>query len=890
MSPGGCGLAEFIPRGRNTARMRRPAARMWLSVSSRAGFRAKVSGMRRQAAILSAAFLSGAGALALQLTWSRRLAIGLGHETPAVLGVVTAFFAGLALGGWAGARWVGAGSRPGRLAAWVEGGVAAWAVATVPLLSWTNGNLPGWRGVGSGAAWGWALAFGVPLLALLPATVLVGATFPVLERWLAVPGNPGHVGRYYAVNTAGAVAGVVLALGWAQPALGFPGTTWLAAAFHAVAALVFLLADRGVPAPADAAVPSVRGGLPRGTHALLAAAGLLGIGFEVVAMRLLAMALGGTVYSAATTLGLWLLGTALGAAAWTRWRGVAWDRLPWAVVVAVVASSWGLSWMPAWLEGRRAAWGTDFMATSWAELLGAAFVLLPVTLLLGAWFPQLVTRVVQSGHPSGRAVAANTLGGMLAPLAFGAGLFPLAGGRGSMGVLVAGYALLAGWAAPWGRGRRTPGGRWAVAGAVALAGWALLPRDLTLLQGPPGARRVWVREEAGDTTAVWEFPDGNRSLAVNNRFAMGGTAGTNAASRHAHLPLLLHPAPRRAAFLGLGTGLSFAAAGAHPGLTADGVELVPGVAAALGEFAPYNRLRPGLDVVVADARTFMRSTPNRYDVVVADLFHPDRDGAGWLYTREHFAAIRSRLAPGGIACQWLPWFQLDASARDLVVRAWEAEFPGSEAWMLRWTTVDTPVVGLVGRSAGSGAPVPRPLAGLDDGLRGRLRECGLGDDWQVWGCWLGPVTGLFSPTPVDRAGSTDEQPSVGWLAARNADRARRRNIAEWLQMLDRVSSVPAPAWPGVDAARWARFRTARDEYVRALAATVEGRTAEAEAGLWRSAGASADFPSAYSHLLGESMAEMRSRPESARSRLRRLADLRPEKPVAQELMRRMETR
>src|SRR5262249_36656812 len=140
--------------------------------------------------------------------------------------------------------------------------------------------------------------------------------------------------------------------------------------------------------------------------------------------------------------------------------------------------------------------------------------------------------------------------------------------------------------------------------------------------------------------------------------------------RQAHIPLLLHPAPKRALFLGLGTGATLSAAGDHPGLTADGVELVPEVIETFPLFAGSAPQlgRGDIRVHLADARRFVRAPGEPYDVIVADLYHPSVDGSGALYTREHFAAIRERLAADGLFGQWLPLHQLDIATLRLIVR------------------------------------------------------------------------------------------------------------------------------------------------------------------------------------------------------------------------------
>src|SRR5262249_46376074 len=147
---------------------------------------------------------------------------------------------------------------------------------------------------------------------------------------------------------------------------------------------------------------------------------------------------------------------------------------------------------------------------------------------------------------------------------------------------------------------------------------------------------------------------GARYLEVNGHFRMGGTSSQRSDYRQAMVPLLLHPAPHRAIFLGVGTGATLIGGSKLPGMTVRGVELSPEVAALLPWFADKPEENAAPLVTVADARRYIAADRSQYDVIIADLFHPALDGSGALYTAEHFAAVRERLAPGGIFCQWLP--------------------------------------------------------------------------------------------------------------------------------------------------------------------------------------------------------------------------------------------
>src|SRR6185369_11343375 len=97
-------------------------------------------------------------------------------------------------------------------------------------------------------------------------------------------------------------------------------------------------------------------------------------------------------------------------------------------------------------------------------------------------------------------------------------------------------------------------------------------------------------------------------------------------------------------------------------------------------------------VIAADARRFVRDSRDRYDVIVADNFHPARSGSGTLYTVEHFRAVRERLADGGVFCQWLPLHQLDLGTLRSIVRSFRVAFPKGWA-LLANDGLDTPTIG-----------------------------------------------------------------------------------------------------------------------------------------------------------------------------------------------------
>ena len=420
----------------------------------------------------------------------------------------------------------------------------------------------------------------------------------------------------------------------------------------------------------------------------------------------------------------------------------------------------GLLWTvePAY-HGLRDVAGWTTVGGVAAELAVAMLVFLLPTLVMGATFAHLAQRLRDQRDRLGYAVALNTLGAAIAPLVFGVIVLPAVGAKLALvGVSVGYLALIP-------PGRRL---RYMAAGPPAAAAAALLiaPLDLRFVTVPGGGDIVTHRDGVMAAVTVVGDDAGHRYLKVNDEFRMGGTAATYSDRRQAHLPLMLHPDPRRALFLGLGTGSTLAGVLDHPDLVADGVELVPEVVDVMPYFDDVLaglRSSKRVRIVVADARRFVRATERRYDVIVADVYHPSRDGAGALYTVEHFAAIRERLAPGGLFCQWLPLYQLELHTLQTIVRSFLAVFPHATAHIAHYSLV-TPMLCLVG-GAGPRRLPPDWFAVRETAprLSPALQAIALDDEFALFGTFVAGADDLAAfagKGPLN----TDDRPVVMFLA------------------------------------------------------------------------------------------------------------------------------
>jgi spermidine synthase len=205
---------------------------------------------------------------------------------------------------------------------------------------------------------------------------------------------------------------------------------------------------------------------------------------------------------------------------------------------------------------------------------------------------------------------------------------------------------------------------------------------------------------------------------VNRYFRMGGGAAFGE-RRMGHLPLLFAPGARTALYLGVATGSTLGAVRSFPLARVDAVELVPAILDFLPLFEHLSagvHRDPRVHFHAADARRWVAATPASFDVVVADLFHPARDGAGSLYAREHFETVRAHLAPGGLFAQWLPLYQLDPGTLKTIVRTFLAAFPQVHS-MLGIYNAETPALVLLGGApegpGGSGATTARIQVALE---------------------------------------------------------------------------------------------------------------------------------------------------------------------------------
>ncbi|MGJ4902645.1 spermidine synthase [Bradyrhizobium sp. HKCCYLS2058] len=822
---------------------------------------------------------SGLAGLGYEIVWTRQLALALGTEMMAVLGAIAGFFAGLAVGAFVLDGRIRRVANPHRLYAVLEAVIGLWGLCAIWLLPASARALAPLLGTAPSPLLLWSASFLLPTLVLLPATVAMGGTLTALERMTsAAHGTRSVSAGVYGANTAGAVAGTLLSTFVLIPALGLSTTLLCLAAVNAACALAALRLGRAVQADARARDDSRHAVTGLRLTATLFVTGLLGIAFEVLVVRLAAQMMQDTVYSFACLLAAYLLGTAIGGMIWQRLGPtVARGRTVLISLTALVGL--GTAIMTPLLGG----FADSAASLGVAGELGIALALLLLpAMAMGALFGQLMQEVRDGRGSVGWAVGINSVGAAIAPLAAAQLLIPAFGIWRALILVAVGYLLLL-------QPQRVVL-RWAAAPALLALALLCLPAPL-LIKVPPGGKLLAVREGPMATASVVDDASGARYLEVNGHFRMGGTSSVRSDFRQAMLPLLLHPSPRSALFLGVGTGATVLGAAQMPDLDVRAVELSSEVVALLSWFDNPAAEKERPPIAVADARRFIVADNGRYDVIVADLFHPALDGSGALYTVEHFAAIKRRLATEGVFCQWLPLYQLDAPSLRAIVRSFLAVFPQGSAWLNHYS-VRTPMLALIG--SGVSNPIdPEFLAARfsDRKLHPILQPLGFDQPIDLLGQYVAGEKALASfagPGPRN----TDDFPFVTFDARSNVNAL---SAAPWQLLLTVLNQTKTDAGELLDGSKrgmWEQrldaYWRARNRFIQAGAAlTGEPRgsalIAAAAPGLLDSIRASTEFEPAYAPLMSMVKALLGSDRAAAERLLRAIDAAAPSRHEARDL-------
>jgi spermidine synthase len=677
--------------------------------------------------------LSGATGLIYEVLWARMLGLVFGATTVAISTVLAAFMGGLAIGSALAGRIGAKIARPIRAYGILEIGIAIYALA-VPFIFALVDDLYFvlWNKFSPSFYVFSLLRFFLSGLLLLIPTTLMGATLPVLSAALlrSQKTPTTSITKLYTRNLVGAICGTIAAGFFLLPTLGVRKTIYVASIINICIGIAAIIAERrfggtlAEPNAQRALNTSVRSDeaikidQPKFWLFCAFVSGFVTFSTQVAWTRVLTMIVGSSTYAFSITIALFLLSLSLGAYVIARLRLKTSPRrvlmkFELATAFSLVLSIFVINKMPSLLI----TMGLKLNISTWLELLALQLALITLLIplpafLMGATMPLVLRWADGHGERSvqlvGWSYAANTVGAIAGALIAGFVLIPRVSTRFTIMFAVALCLVVAGLAYEPKLGSHDRDVRKALAAGasvglilltflisprmnlegLSIGAYDSLVRVLAKSRGATadsarerrerGEHRLLLYEEGPSATVSVRQDWDVISMSLNGR--------TNASDREdmptqvmlGQLPLLLSPRGKRALMVGFASGVSAGSMLQSPIESVECVELEPATVGASRFFEHVNNRPlndPRLRLIIDDARSYLRVTSNRYDMIVSEPNHPWVPGVANLFTKEFFVLGRDRLNEDGLFVQWLQIYQLSTDSLRSVLATFQNVFP-----------------------------------------------------------------------------------------------------------------------------------------------------------------------------------------------------------------------
>jgi spermidine synthase len=666
-------------------------------------------------AVLSAA--SGGAALIYEIIWFQLIELIIGSSAISLGVLLATFMGGMCIGSLMLPHVVATRRHPLWVYALIELGIGLFGILILLIVPAVSGlyaanALQGIPGV--------LLRAAISAVLLLPPTILMGATLPAIARWMdSTSSGVSLVGALYAANIGGAMLGCILAGFYLLRVYDTATATYVAAAINATVALAaaLLAAVTTHDAPfgqlRDVSSANVLGA--RSIYVAIALSGLTALGAEVTWTRVMALLFGASVYTFSLILAVFLLGLGIGSSAGSylvRHVRDARTALGNCQVLLVISIAWSaymigsaLPYWPIYPPLAPSPW-FNFQI----DLVSCAVAVLPAALCWGASFPfalAAVARGTDAGPATAAIYAANTIGAIIGALGFSMIVIPWLGAQRAQKLLI-GLSAAAGllMLAPSLRSARNPSPERStklsppaahtisvvaipILAALLIASVPDVP-DKLIAYGrrmllSEGAKVLYRGDGRVSSVAVTELGE-VRSFHVSGKSeASTALADMRLERMLGHLSALLHPKPRSVLVVGFGAGITAGTFVLYPEIERIVIcEIEPIIPPHIGPYFTkqnYDVLHdPRVTIIYDDARHYILTTKEKFDIITSDPIHPWVKGAAMLYTQEYFELEKKHLNPGGVITQWVPLYESTTAAVKSEIATFLKVFPDGVIW------------------------------------------------------------------------------------------------------------------------------------------------------------------------------------------------------------------
>ena len=645
---------------------------------------------------------SGCAALIYEIVWFQLLQLAIGSSAVSLGALLGTFMGGMCLGSILLSKRISTRHHPLRVYAYLELGIGVLGLVVlwaIPVLDRV------YAAVAALGLQGIVLRAVVAAVCLLPPTLLMGASLPAMARWIeTTPRGISWLGFFYGGNIAGAVFGCLLAGFYLLRVYDMAFTTYVAVFINAaVGGIALLLSQHAGYQPAGEA-PAASAARAEGftfVYVVIGISGMCALGAEVVWTRLLATMMGATVYTFSVILAVFLVGLGIGSSVGSLIaRSAIRPRVALGVCQFLAAA--GVGWTAFMLADSIPYWPVNpILSTSpWfnfqIDLVRCFWAVLPATLMWGASFPLAMAAVAAPGEDPGRLAgetyAANTLGAILGALVFSIAIIPLAGTRNAERILMTLSAVAAMLALAY-LGKAFAG--FLLAGCVAISllirtvdevPWLSLAYGRRSITTTDAGQPLYVGEGMNSSVVISQLPSGQRYFHVSGKVEASTEPFDMRLQRMlGHISALVNQDPRSVLIVGFGAGVTAGSFTTYPEIMRIVIceleKLIPPAATQYFGDENYHVLNdPRTDIHYDDARHFVLTTAEKFDIITSDPIHPWVKGAATLYSKEYFEECKRHLKPGGVITQWVPLYESDLETVKSEIATFFDVFPNGTIW------------------------------------------------------------------------------------------------------------------------------------------------------------------------------------------------------------------
>ena len=749
---------------------------------------------------------SGFAALVYEIVWYQMLQLVIGSSAISLGVLLATFMGGLCLGSFFLPRIASENVHPLRLYALIELGIGIFGLLVLWLLPLADHVYV--AGVQSGLP-GIVLRAVIAALMLLVPTFLMGASLPAITRFIkATPKGISWWGILYAGNTAGAVLGCLTASFFLLRFYDVSVATYAAVAVNLVIAIAsFALVKVAPVAAPDSQTAQANiveeDGPVWPVNLTIAISGATALGAEVVWTRMLGMVFGSTVYCFSIILAVFLIGVAAGGALGSQVLRFVQPRtaLAWCQILLAGGIAWAVYMINLVIPYMPELASTDPWSVASGDLLRSLAAMLPASLLWGASFPLAMAAAARRGDDPARPVsgvyAANTLGAIIGALSVSLVLIVAIGTRDTQRLMLvlaalSGLILLAPKMGSVKQGA-------SVFIALGVAGFLAY-----ILPAQPGEIPAYGRminrfaglsqvidlvEGRTSTVAITRYNDGAIQISVSGHIEASNEIYDMRLQRMVgHIPAMLHPGPVKILGLGFGAGVSAGSFTSYDSVKSITIcEIEPKVPpTSTKHFGPFDNNvfnDPRTNVVYDDARHFMLTTTDKYDVIASDPLDVWAKGTAGLYSYDYFEMVKKHLNPGGFFSLYVPLYETDEITLKSELATFFKAFPNGTVWSntLNGAGYDLVLMGQV-------EPLKIDIEAIERKLRQpdyanvvtSLQQIGFDDASSMYATYAGQLSDLkdwMAGAPINTDANLRLQYLAGWgLNSNLADMLNRRLI------------------------------------------------------------------------------------------------------------------